>query len=252
MGPADLSFVAALRVLAVARPVAALPFGREPRSTPTSCGRSGCPGSCSAAWSAPCWRGAGPPSRGCSATRWPTPTCWVWPPGPGWGPPRSSWPAAALRAPAPGRLRRCGGRGHAHLRRGRDRGPARAPRSRSCSPGVAVAALLTAIQTFLQQQHAQDLQSVYAWILGQPDGGDVVRRGAHPPLRRAQRRRPLGPSTPPRRAAGGRGRSRQPRRALGSRPHHDRGGRHPGDRGGGGGERAHRLRRASSSPTPCA
>ena len=32
--------------------------------------------------------------------------------------------------------------------------------------GVAVAALLTAIQTFLQQQHAQDLQSVYAWILG--------------------------------------------------------------------------------------
>jgi iron complex transport system permease protein len=32
--------------------------------------------------------------------------------------------------------------------------------------GVAVAALLTAIQTFLQQQHAQDLQNVYAWILG--------------------------------------------------------------------------------------
>lgn len=32
--------------------------------------------------------------------------------------------------------------------------------------GVAVAALFTAAQTFLQQQHAQDLQSVYAWILG--------------------------------------------------------------------------------------
>jgi iron complex transport system permease protein len=32
--------------------------------------------------------------------------------------------------------------------------------------GVAVAALLTAIQTFLQQQHAEDLRSVYAWILG--------------------------------------------------------------------------------------
>ena len=32
--------------------------------------------------------------------------------------------------------------------------------------GVAVAALLTAIQTFLQQQHAQDLQDVYSWILG--------------------------------------------------------------------------------------
>jgi iron complex transport system permease protein len=32
--------------------------------------------------------------------------------------------------------------------------------------GVAVAALLTAIQTFLQQQHAPDLQNVYSWILG--------------------------------------------------------------------------------------
>jgi len=32
--------------------------------------------------------------------------------------------------------------------------------------GVAVAALLTAIQTYLQQQHAQDLQNVYEWILG--------------------------------------------------------------------------------------
>lgn len=32
--------------------------------------------------------------------------------------------------------------------------------------GVAVAAVFTAIQTFLQQQHAQDLQAVYSWILG--------------------------------------------------------------------------------------
>ncbi|HVB45005.1 MAG TPA: iron ABC transporter permease [Streptosporangiaceae bacterium] len=32
--------------------------------------------------------------------------------------------------------------------------------------GVAVAALLTAAQTYLQQAHSQDLQSVYAWILG--------------------------------------------------------------------------------------
>lgn len=32
--------------------------------------------------------------------------------------------------------------------------------------GVAVAALFTAAQTFLQQQHAQDLQAVYSWILG--------------------------------------------------------------------------------------
>ncbi|HTZ08422.1 MAG TPA: iron chelate uptake ABC transporter family permease subunit, partial [Acidimicrobiales bacterium] len=33
--------------------------------------------------------------------------------------------------------------------------------------GVAVAALLTAVQTYLQQQHSQDLQTVYGWILGQ-------------------------------------------------------------------------------------
>jgi iron complex transport system permease protein len=32
--------------------------------------------------------------------------------------------------------------------------------------GVAVAALLTAIQTYLQQQHQPDLQGVYSWILG--------------------------------------------------------------------------------------
>jgi iron complex transport system permease protein len=32
--------------------------------------------------------------------------------------------------------------------------------------GVAVAALLTAVQTYLQQQHQPDLQDVYGWILG--------------------------------------------------------------------------------------
>jgi len=36
--------------------------------------------------------------------------------------------------------------------------------------GVAVAAIFTAAQTFLQQQHAQDLQSVYSWILGSLSG----------------------------------------------------------------------------------
>lgn len=36
--------------------------------------------------------------------------------------------------------------------------------------GVAVAAMFTAAQTFLQQQHAQDLQSVYSWILGSLSG----------------------------------------------------------------------------------
>jgi iron complex transport system permease protein len=32
--------------------------------------------------------------------------------------------------------------------------------------GVAVAALFTAVQTYLQQQHSPELQNVYAWILG--------------------------------------------------------------------------------------
>jgi iron complex transport system permease protein len=32
--------------------------------------------------------------------------------------------------------------------------------------GVAVAALLTAVQTYLQQQHIQEIQSIYSWILG--------------------------------------------------------------------------------------
>jgi iron complex transport system permease protein len=32
--------------------------------------------------------------------------------------------------------------------------------------GVAVAALLTAVQTYLQQQHTQEVQQVYSWLLG--------------------------------------------------------------------------------------
>ncbi len=32
--------------------------------------------------------------------------------------------------------------------------------------GIAIAALLTAFQTYLQQEHAQTLQAVYSWILG--------------------------------------------------------------------------------------
>ena len=35
--------------------------------------------------------------------------------------------------------------------------------------GVTVVAFLTAIQTFIQQQHAQTLQQVYSWILGSVD-----------------------------------------------------------------------------------
>lgn len=33
--------------------------------------------------------------------------------------------------------------------------------------GVAVAALLTAVQEYLQQQHAQELQQIYTWVLGE-------------------------------------------------------------------------------------
>jgi iron complex transport system permease protein len=32
--------------------------------------------------------------------------------------------------------------------------------------GVAVAAMLTAVQTYLQQEHTQDIQQIYSWILG--------------------------------------------------------------------------------------
>jgi iron complex transport system permease protein len=35
--------------------------------------------------------------------------------------------------------------------------------------GVTVVAFLTAVQTFIQQQHAQSLQQVYSWILGRLD-----------------------------------------------------------------------------------
>src|SRR5437764_1010004 len=52
---------------------------------------------------------------------------------------------------------------------GRDR-ESRGPGGRTTSivlAGVAVAALLTAVQTYLLQQHTQVLQQVYAWILGE-------------------------------------------------------------------------------------
>jgi iron complex transport system permease protein len=51
--------------------------------------------------------------------------------------------------------------------RGPQPGPGRAGSTGSILlAGVAVAALLTAVQTYLQQQHSQTLQAVYAWILG--------------------------------------------------------------------------------------
>ena len=48
---------------------------------------------------------------------------------------------------------------------------------RSILAGVVVASFLTAIQTFVQQQHSDTLQEVYSWILGRlPSSGwrDVV------------------------------------------------------------------------------
>ena len=52
-------------------------------------------------------------------------------------------------------------------RAGEDAGPSRTAGTASILlAGVAVAALLTAAQTYLQQSHAQTLQSIYSWILG--------------------------------------------------------------------------------------
>ncbi len=52
-------------------------------------------------------------------------------------------------------------------RRGQDTGAGGAAGTASILlAGIAVAALLTAAQTYLQQAHTQTLQSVYAWILG--------------------------------------------------------------------------------------
>ena len=52
-------------------------------------------------------------------------------------------------------------------RAGEDAGPRRTAGTASILlAGVAVAALLTAAQTYLQQSHAQTLQSIYSWILG--------------------------------------------------------------------------------------
>ena len=150
---------------------AALPPGpvRARRSTPTSCGRCGCPGSCSAASSAPCWPGAAPPFRECSATRWPTRTCWVWPPGGGLG--ATAIIVAGRAAPEllpPGRVRRRRRCGHGHLPAGCDRRTARrqGPRCRSCWPASPSPRCSPRSRPILQQQHTQDLQAVYAWILG--------------------------------------------------------------------------------------
>ena len=79
-------------------------------------------------------------------------------------------PAAA----APGRVPRGGGRRRADLPAGRRGGPRPLGRGPGLGrgtgsillAGVAVAAMLTAVQTYLQQAHSQTLQAVYSWILG--------------------------------------------------------------------------------------
>ena len=66
-------------------------------------------------------------------------------------------------------------------------GRAASPRSSGAAlvlAGVTVASFFTAVQTFVQQQHADTLQEVYSWILGSlPSSGwtDVVARTALSP-----------------------------------------------------------------------
>ena len=51
---------------------------------------------------------------------------------------------------------------------GRSAGASRGPAALVLA-GVTVASFLTAVQTFIQQQHSETLQAVYAWILGKLD-----------------------------------------------------------------------------------
>jgi iron complex transport system permease protein len=49
---------------------------------------------------------------------------------------------------------------------GRHRGATGGATASIVLAGVAVAALFTAVQTYLQQEHTQDIQQIYSWILG--------------------------------------------------------------------------------------
>ena len=61
--------------------------------------------------------------------------------------------------------------------------------------GVTVVAFLTAIQTFIQQQHSQSLQEVYSWILGSVDTAGLARGRARAAVRRdLVDRRPAAPA----------------------------------------------------------
>jgi iron complex transport system permease protein len=51
---------------------------------------------------------------------------------------------------------------------GRSAGPGRSPAALILA-GITVAAFLTAVETFVQQQHSETLREVYSWILGRVD-----------------------------------------------------------------------------------
>ena len=142
---------------------------RHRRSSGSSARRA----SCSACSSAACSRSPAPRTRACSATRSPTRTCSGSPPAPGSArrsrSPTATAPRRAYDLDPAGGVRRRRTRRRRRLRCSVDR-PAPAARAAALIlAGVTMSAFLTAIQTFVQQQHSQSLQEVYSWILGRLD-----------------------------------------------------------------------------------
>ena len=199
-----------------------------------------------------CCRSPAPPTRASSGTPSPTPTC------SGSRPARGSGATLAiaygrgavvdLRPDPARRVRRRRGRRRGDVR-ARPLGRRGAPGARSILAGVTMMSFLTAMQTFVQQQHSQSLQEVYSWILGRLDTSGwhdvalvapyiVVERDRNPApqarARRAQRRR---------RGGGGARHQRQSRPARDRRVRDDR---HRGRRRG---QRADRASSGSSSRT---
>ena len=115
--------------------------------------------------------------------------------------------------------------------------------------GVAVTSLATAIQTFLLQRNVDVVREVYTWILGRLSTATVGRRAAGRCRTSSSRCVVLlAPPPPPRRVPRRRGRGVDARRAgrAGAPRRRDRG--DAGHGGGRVGQRADRLRRASSCP----
>ena len=128
---------------------------------------------------------------------------------------------ASLALTAAGRVRGRGRRGPLTYLLGagaRPRRRASAARSGTGSillAGVAVAALLTAFQTYLQQEHTQTLADGLLLDPRRPVRGDLVGCLADPAVRRRVRDRAADPPAAARRAAGRRDRGDQPRRERG-------------------------------------